>query len=591
MKSLNASQYFAEFLESKGISAVFTVSGGSIHNILAELDKSEVINLVPCYNEQGAVYAAEGYARATGNIGVCLVTSGPGLTNIITGINCCWVDSIPLFVLAGQVVESQKMIHLKNPTRQRGVQESESEGLVKSIVKSYSSIEDPNDFPSILNNLWNEALDKRYGPVVLELPVDMSYKPITNQYAPKQVKEEIKLTKTLSKYSELETLQHAIENSNLPLFLIGNGARDCEKSTINEFISLLAQKRLYYASTWGSKDLIENKKNGEYYVGSPGIFGSRKANSLMYFSDCIVSIGCSLGFTHTGYRVSNINPKSLHIIDIDEAQFEKPEIIGAYNYHIDSAELLQYLTAYLKNTCKKEEVTPQLNNLFASYKEADEKERLSSKYLCLIDQINSFLAETPTSSDYIICTDMGTSFTATHSYLKCNGARLFTAAGHAPMGWGLPGAIGAAIACKTKKVICFTGDGGLLMNIQELMHMSYYNLNVKLIIINNNGYATIMNTTNRYHSKTIASAPSNGIKNPDFRQVASAYEIPYRKLSCVEDIHSLISESGPMIIEMETNPNDFIGPKLMMSSGDINELLNMSPFLSENVFSKIPLEQ
>ena len=171
MSDITPSKYFVNFLEKKGIEAVFTVSGGSIHNVLSELDKSKKIKLIPCYNEQGAVYAAEGYARSSGNVGVCLVTSGPGLTNIITGINCCWVDSIPLFILAGQVVESQKMIHLEKLPRQRGVQESETEGLIKSITKSYSTIKDSKDFPEVLQSLWNIASSNRCGPVVLELPV------------------------------------------------------------------------------------------------------------------------------------------------------------------------------------------------------------------------------------------------------------------------------------------------------------------------------------------------------------------------------------------------------------------------------------
>ena len=161
MEQVTPSQYF-KFLESHQIDVVFTVSGGSIHNVLYALDEFQKINLVPCYNEQGAVYAAEGYARSTGKVGVCLVTSGPGLTNIITGINCCWVDSVPLFVLAGQVVESQKLIHLEERPRQRGVQESESEGLIKSIVKDYSTIKKANEFPKILDRLWKKASQKSW---------------------------------------------------------------------------------------------------------------------------------------------------------------------------------------------------------------------------------------------------------------------------------------------------------------------------------------------------------------------------------------------------------------------------------------------
>ena len=121
------------------------------------------------------------------------------------------------------------------------------------------------------------------------------------------------------------------------------------------------------------------------------------------------------------------------------------------------------------------------------------------------------------------------------------------------------------------------------MDIQELMHLSHYNLNIKLIVINNGGYATIMNTTNRYHNKCVASAPSNGIVNPNFQKIAEAYSLPYYQLSNVDDISSLISKSGPIMIELNTKPFEYIGPKLMQSSEDINELLNMFPFLESSV--------
>ena len=154
---------------------------------------------------------------------------------------------------------------------------------------------------------------------------------------------------------------------------------------------------------------------------------------------------------------------------------------------------------------------------------------------------------------------MGTSFTATHSYLNCNGSKIFTAAGHAPMGWGLPGAVGAAFGCPQNTVICLSGDGGLLMNIQELMHISHYKLNIKLIVINNGGYATIMNTTTRYHNKTVASSPTNGIVNPNFEKIAAAYSIPYMALHPQEVIKDVLKTTGPMMIEFITDPNDFIG--------------------------------
>ena len=585
MEQVTPSQYFVNFLESHQIDVVFTVSGGSIHNVLYALDESQKINLVPCYNEQGAVYAAEGYARSTGKVGVCLVTSGPGLTNIITGINCCWVDSVPLFVLAGQVVESQKLIHLEERPRQRGVQESESEGLIKSIVKDYSTIKKANEFPKILDRLWKKASSKRAGPVVLELPVDMSYKIIKDTNI-KEKDENLCYENFPLNNCSLEPLLEDINNAKLPIFILGNGIRNCSPNLSKKFLDFLIEHKFAYLSTWGSKDIVEKYKDNNLYFGSPGIFGSRKANSLLYFSDCIVSIGCSLGYTHTGYRVSNLDPKTLHIIDIDSSQLCKPEFENSNKYHIDATLFIEKMMSEIKNESQNNETISKFSKLFFYYDDIDRKSSESSKYISLIHSFNQFLKLSKDPSSYIFCTDMGTSFTATHSFLKCNGSQLFTASGHAPMGWGLPGAVGSAFGCPSKTIICLTGDGGLLMNIQELMHLSHYNLNIKLIIINNGGYATIMNTTNRYHKRSVASSPTNGVVNPNFRKIADAYSIPHYKLSKIEDLRNYLLKEGPMIIEIITESFEFIGPKLMQSSDDINELLNMFPFLESDLIKE-----
>ena len=416
----------------------------------------------------------------------------------------------------------------------------------------------------------------------MELPVDMSYKKI--DFSNNNLEKEKIYSSDYKSNVNIDSLISSIREAKLPVFILGNGLRNSSIEINQNFISFLNSQKFAYLSTWGSKDLFERIHKSDLYFGSPGIFGNRKANSLLYFSDCLISIGCSLGYTHTGYRVSNINPSKLHIIDIDSSQFSKPEFKDSYKYLIDAEECLIKIMENLKNVeIKSENPIKIFCNLFNYYDEFDNKSAQSSIYLSLINCFNKFLSSSKNPSSYIFCTDMGTSFTATHSFLECNGSQLFTAAGHAPMGWGLPGAIGAAFGSPDKTVICLSGDGGLLMDIQELMHLSHYNLNIKLIVINNGGYATIMNTTNRYHNKCVASAPSNGIVNPNFQKIAEAYLLPYYHLSNAEDISSLISKSGPMMIELNTKPFEYIGPKLMQSSEDINELLNMFPFLEASV--------
>ncbi len=569
----DVSDAIVNFLVSQEVSHVFCVSGGSVHNILAKIEMCNEIQLIPCYHEQGACFAAEGYARATNKPGVIVVTSGPGLTNIITGINSAWVDGIPLFIFAGQVVESQRLIHSLPLLRQRGVQESDTNSLVSSITKKSTTLLDSSRIQDECNELWAIALDNRKGPVVLEIPVDKSYQvhEIVNE-------KNLPIKKTVQPTESLDVLLQKLNKSFRPFIILGNGIRSVDRFKMKKLLTNLQISSIPYASTWGSKDILEDSLPSPLYLGSPGIFGNRVANAALVLSDCVIVIGCSFNYAHTGYRVHNLPLENYHIIDIDIAQLSKPEVSKANCYHIHAEEAITILL----NHSYKAQVHKY--GKFVKLKETIKKEEelfdLQSTPVSLIKCINERLSGKG-SNKFIIVTDMGTSFTATHHYLKCNGARLFTASGHAPMGWGLPGAIGACLATNNKKrVICMTGDGGLLMNIQELMHLSFYRLNILVVLLNNNGYATIAKTTQRYHGKAIAAGKENGIVNPDFKSLCQSYQLPYLKLSAISDIIQFMDSDGPLFVELNYSADDFIGPRLMASSIAQPEHLHMHPLLA-----------
>jgi len=569
----DVSDAIVNFLVSQEVSHVFCVSGGSIHNILAKIEMCNEIQLIPCYHEQGACFAAEGYARATNKPGVIVVTSGPGLTNIITGINSAWVDGIPLFILAGQVVESQRLIHSVPLLRQRGVQESDTHSLVTSITKKSTTLLDASSIENTCNDLWFVAMDKRKGPVVLEIPVDKSYqvpKPITEKHIP--------VKRTFQSSTNHDGLIQALNKSIRPFMVIGNGVRSVEGIKIKRLLTNLQSSSISYASTWGSKDIIEDFPESPLYLGSPGIFGNRLANAALLISDCIIVIGCSFSYAHTGYRVASLSLKNLHIVDIDIAQLSKPEFSAASSYHMHADEAIDLL---LNHSYQGQmETIKQISKVSMKVEKEEGVDESGSTPVDLIKYMNGRLLNKG-SNKFIIVTDMGTSFTATHHYLKCNGARLFTASGHAPMGWGLPGAIGACLATNNKKrVICLTGDGGLLMNIQELMHLSFYRLNILVVLLNNNGYATIAKTTQRYHGKAIAASKENGIVNPDFKSLCQSYQLPYLKLSAISDIIQFMDSDGPLFIELNYSADEYIGPRLMASSNSQPEHLHMHPLLS-----------
>lgn len=561
----------ADLIIAQDIDIIFTVSGGSIHEILYYLDVSPQVRLVPCYNEQGAIYAAESYARESGKPGVCIVTSGPGLTNIITGINCSWVDSVPVFVIAGQVVTSQKLTKAPVRLRQRGVQESDTHSLVSGIVKASVSLDDSELTINVFSYLWHLMLTDRMGPVLLELPVDISYKQIEfdEQNVPQLSTPSFLPTPPPAQW--LETLERLKTSSN-PLFVIGNGVRSADSSTLTTFLSELKRTGAFFVSTWATKDLCESKQKNRRYLGSPGIFGNRKANAQLALSDFVLVIGSSFSFTHTGYRVSSQDTSKYHIVDIDPSQALRSELSKANYITCDLNMILPDLIQFLES-CGSEFFQEKDPDLFASLADLETRQPTSPP-INLISNLSSFLQK-ERSDNYTIITDMGTSFTATHHYLYTSGTRLFTASGHAPMGWCLPGAVGASLASPTKTIIAITGDGGLLMNVQELMHLSHYNLNIKLILFNNNGYATIIKTSNRYHGITTASSPSNGIVNPDFEQLCAAYSLPYVFLDDNTKLSDYLCEPGPMFIELNYPQDVFTGPKLAPQADGRQELLNM----------------
>ena len=231
----------------------------------------------------------------------------------------------------GQVVDKQRLTLCESKPRQRGVQESDTEALTKGICKIVTTLDPKKLIDDQLNELWEKALNGRPGPVMLEMPVDTSYKKVSDDKLKESEKENHFRLENKYLNSDFSDLTEALKAAQKPVVLIGNGARSVNNKLMEEFIRHLEETNIIYLSTWGAKDLIERFENLKYYLGSPGIFGNRLANAAIAKTDCLIVLGSSLSYTHTGYRVKNLNVENFHIVDIDNTQLNKPEVVNAKN--------------------------------------------------------------------------------------------------------------------------------------------------------------------------------------------------------------------------------------------------------------------
>ena len=574
---IKVSDYIFDFLKSKGIDTIFSVSGGAAAHLLnsvAERDFKYVCN----YHEQACAMAAEGYARMANKPACVLVTNGPGSTNTLTGVVGAYQDSIPMIVISGQVPINQSLGSLKDvKLRQLGVQECDIISMVKPITKYAVQITNPNSVVSCLEEAYNQATTGRKGPVWLDIPLDIQ----SSQIDPKEY--------------YIEDVIEAIFNSKKPVIVTGNGIH-LSKSE-KEFLELKNILQIPVISTWTSKDLLDH--NDPLFVGNFGLLGERAANFAVQNADLLLILGSRMSVPNVGYQHQLFSPNSIKImVDIDENELRKPTIKVDYPINKD----LRFFLSHIKNKLSNREI-PKWDSWITktqSWKTAYPV--FQPQYKTNTDKINSFyfmeVLSNKLKDNNVIVTDMGTSYTCTMQSLQMNGkARLFTSSACCSMGFGLPGAIGAYFADQTKDVVLIAGDGGLQMNIQELQTVVHNKIPLKIFLLNNNGYLAIsLMQDNLFKGKYIGSNPESGVSNPNFVKLAEAYGFKtysFNNNTELENgIEGVLNEDGPVLCEIMMVENQLLIPRVQSSkdkNGKIvsNSLENMFPYLSEEEMKKI----
>lgn len=585
------SDYVIEFLIKNNIDTIFLLSGGFIGPILNSISKYNIKYYCLCH-EQAAAMAADAYYRIKRKPCCLLITNGPGTTNTITGVVGAYQDSIPIFIISGNVPVEQSIDSQELNLRQLGVQELNIMPIIQTFTNYSHSIKTPEETIETLDLAYKKCISGRMGPVWVEIPLDIqnkNFEILENNIVEQQkiqLIEEIKLDNKI----DYNFILNKINKSCNPLFVIGNGI--WLSKTENLFKEILEKTQIPVVASWLGKDIINN--NNPLYVGDIGILGERPANFAIQKCDLLIVLGCRLTITQIGYDYKNFSKDSYKImVDIDNNEIEKKII----NIDLKINEDLYLFLNNLNNVLDQSQSTIESNlfnnwinkiqywkNKYPSYDkdinlEGDVNSYYFAKHLSLIMRPNT-----------TIVTDTGSSsFSIFQSFvINKENTRLFTAAGQCSMGYGLPAAIGAYIADNTKDIILIAGDGGFQMNLQELQSVIYYNIPVKIFIFNNNGYLAIkLMQQNLFKENYVGSTLNSGISSPNFVKVAESYGLKTFEINTnnqINVIQEVIKYSGPCLCHIKMIEKQLIIPRVQ-SLGDKKSLEYMFPYIEETEFN------
>lgn len=554
---MRVSDYIIQYLRDEhNIETIFTVSGGGCIFLIDSLGSTEGVNYIATHHEQAAAIAAEGYARMNNKLGACVVTSGPGATNAMTGTLCSWLDSIPVIVISGQVNKELTTNYTGLPLRQLGDQEYNIVESVKNMTKYAVQVNDAEDIRFHLEKACTLAVTGRPGPVWLDIPLNIQSATIE----PTQLRgyeEEQTIPHT-----DESNIQHIVDKWNSakkPLLLVGNGVR--LSGGVTELRNLLNKTEVPVITAVNGNDIVNT--DYEHYCGRFGTHAQISANKLLSECDFLLTIGSRLYVRQTGYNFKGFAKQAYKVyVDVDQNELDKPTLFPDIKIQSDAKYFINQLLAKTINTSSKQwlQQCKESNKAPKVLQRHRDRKGAASVY-AFMEQLSKVLLQ-----DHHVITSDGSANVVTMQVLDLKGdQRLITNTGCAPMGYGLPAAIGAAVG---NKIVCLEGDGSLHLNIHELQTMKHYNLPIKLIVINNDGYLSIkVSQKTFFNGRYVASEKNSGVSFPNYEKLIKAYELPYYSITSNETIHPTLSEflakEGPCVLEVFTDPEEFHEPKVV----------------------------
>jgi acetolactate synthase-1/2/3 large subunit len=555
---MRLSDYVIQFLrDAYRVDTIFTVSGGGCIFLIDSLGKTDGIKYIATHHEQAASIAAEGYARMNNKIGACIVTSGPGGTNAITGTLCSWLDSIPVIVISGQVNKSLTTNYTNLSLRQLGDQEFNIVESIKNMTKYAIQVNDPLEIRYHLEKACSMATTGRPGPVWIDIPLDVQ----SSEINPQELIGFEKIYNDSADLSKIQEMIHKWHSSKKPLLIVGNGVR--LSSGIELLYSLLEKTSIPVITAVNGNDIV-NMDYPQYY-GRFGTHAQICANNLLSECDFLLSIGSRLYVRQIGYNFADFAKQAYKVyVDIDENELNKPTLFPDVSFCADAKLFLQTLLNYdlpITNSdwigeCDKFNQSPKVLDIHRNNKQY-------VSHYAFIEKLSNILPD-----DHHIVTSDGSANVVTMQVMNLKkNRRMFTNTGCAPMGYGLPAAIGASVH---HSIICIEGDGSLHLNIHELQTIKHYNLPIKLFILNNDGYLSIkISQDTFFNGNYVASEKNSGVSFPNFKKLIKAYNLPYYCIKKNKDIDKVLQNflqlDGPCVCEVFTDPSECHEPKVMAS--------------------------
>ena len=550
---MKASDYIVSFISERGVDTVFGYIGGMITHLVDSLARSEKVRYIQTYHEQTAAIAAEGYAIENGKFGVAISTSGPGATNMMTGIADAYFDSIPVLYITGQVNSYE--YKYDKPIRQQGFQETDIVSIVKPITKYAAFVDDAKKIRYELEKAIHIATTGRKGPVLLDIAMNVQRTDIN----PEDLLGYTDNSNPIEEKYDLTEIVDLFSKSKRPMVLLGAGCIGNEiQKHLEDFV--FNHKVPVVTSLMGRGAIDETY---QYYIGMVGSYGNRCANIAISQTDLLIVLGSRLDTRQTGAKIDTFltNGHIVHV-DIDANELKYHRIHGQKNVNMDVLTFLQALKSYSYKLSPSDRWHGYVLDIKAKYNQDKEIDRFvenKSPYK-FIQFLNSL-----TKEGDVITTDVGQNqmWAAQTIQMKKN-MKFLTSGGLAPMGYSMPAAIGMAFANPNRTIYALCGDGGFHMSVQSLMVISQYHLPIKIIVLNNSTLGMITQFQHLYFNNLMAGTTADGgYLVPNLKAMAESYGLKYGCISITttdEDAKEIIKESE--LIEYKIDGLTTVCPKL-----------------------------
>ena len=563
---MNGAQVVVSFLKEKGVDPVFGYPGGPILVLYEALYEANFPHVLTRH-EQGAVHAAEGFAKVTGKPGVVIATSGPGATNLVTGIADAILDSVPLLAITGAVARAY--------TGKDAFQEADITGITQPITKHNYLVMNPNHLRAILEDAWNLTTEGRPGPVLVNIPKDIMALEIEDK------RDELFFglrhrPPRKSIEDRVDLVYSALQKARKPLLLLGGGVVISEGAgpAVREFID---KTGMPVATTMMGKGAVPDSH--PHYLGLVGMHGTPQGNTALGRCDLLLAVGCRFSDRIIGDPGRYVQESTRTVIhaDIDPAEIGKN-----FRPHIeieeDAARFFTGMLSHFPADYSSDAWVEWREHL----SEKAEKYRSITQKLCTLDDrllpeaVVSHLSQTYENQNPILVTDVGQNQLFATKYFSVESPRSFlTSGGLGTMGFGLPAAVGAAIAAPDRPVVLFVGDGGFQMTMQELSVIREYDLNIKIVVMDNRQLGMVRQWQELFHERHYSHSllPNN----PDFVKIAEAYRIEASEIHTAEDLRASVKKAwkkkGPFLLHVHLDEAELVYP--MIPAGQNPEMMIM----------------